>query len=76
MKPFLFFIPLLGVALSSCSMVNESMQALQNNRDAIDMSTCAIDANTQAIEEANRGIEVNRQKLEQINNTLKKVEKS
>ncbi len=76
MKKQLFLIVLSGLALSSCSMVNETMGALERNRDAIDMSTQAISENRQAIEEANRGIEENRRQLEAINQTLDKVSKS
>lgn len=73
MKKYLILIPLAGLALSGCRMVNESMVALENNRQFIDANTEAINQNTQAIEEANRQIEENRRQLEGVNSTLKKV---
>jgi uncharacterized protein YcfL len=70
MKKSIYFLPLLGLLLSGCG-VSETFQALECNRQAIDMSTCAIEENIQAIEEANRVIAENRRQLEAINNTLK-----
>jgi hypothetical protein len=71
MKKFLCLIPLLS--LTSCGTINETMQAMEANKQAIDMSTNAIEENRQAISEANRSIEENRRQLEAINKTLKKV---
>ena len=76
MKNLLLLIPVLGIALSSCGQINESMRALEDNRIAIDMSTDAIDENRQAIEEANKGIAENRRQLDEINKTLKKAAES
>lgn len=76
MKKQLLLIPLAGMSLTSCSMINETMCALQRNKEAIDMSTCAIEENRQAIEEANQSIEENRRQLEAINKTLKKAGES
>lgn len=74
MRKTMLLIPvLLGMTLSGCSMINDTMSALENNRMAVDMSTAAIQENIQAIEEANRGIAENRRQLEAINATLKKV---
>lgn len=76
MKKTLFLIPLLGLSLSSCNMINETMSALECNRQAVEMSTWAIQENIQAIQEANRGIDENRRQLEAINKALKKAASS
>lgn len=73
MKRLLFLMPLVGMSLSSCSIVNETMSSLEANRQAIDMSTYAIQENRQAIEDANRGIAENRRQLDEINKTLRKA---
>lgn len=73
MKKQLLLIPIMGTLLTSCGIVNETMSALQRNREAIDMSTYAIEENRQAIEQSNSGIEENRRQLDAINKTLKKV---
>jgi starvation-inducible outer membrane lipoprotein len=71
MKKLMFFIPVFGLALSGCSTINATMRGLEENQQAIDMSTDSINANTQAVENANRDIAENRRKLEAINQTLK-----
>lgn len=76
MKKQMLFIPLIGMFLSSCSMIQDTMWTLERNRQAIDMSTDAIYENAQAIQEANRNIEENRRQLEAINKTLKKAGES
>lgn len=76
MKKLLVILPVIGIALTSCGAINESMRALEDNRRAIDMSTQAIEENRQAIEDANRGIEENRRQLDAINQTLKKASES
>lgn len=73
MKKMLLLFPLLGAALSGCA-VNQTLRAMECNRQAIDMSTQAICENVQAIEEANRKIDENRRELEQINQALKHME--
>ena len=67
---------LLGLTLTSCSMVSDTMNAMRENRQAIDWSTQAILENRQAIEEANVSIEENRRQLEAINAMLKKAGES
>lgn len=76
MKKLLLLVPLVGVILSGCRMVDETIDALENNREAVDMSTCAIEENIQAIEDANQRIEANRQQLDALNQTLEKIGKS
>jgi predicted ribosome quality control (RQC) complex YloA/Tae2 family protein len=76
MKRQLFIIAAAGVGLSSCAKIHESMQALEDNRQAIDISTQVIYENAQAIEEANRSIAENRRQLEEINKALKKASES
>ena len=76
MKKQLLLIPLISISLSSCNTINETMNAMQRNREAIDTSTCVIMENSQAIEEANKGIEENRRQLDAINKTLKKASES
>jgi methyl-accepting chemotaxis protein len=76
MKKLLLFLPLVTVALQGCSTINETLDALQRNREAIDRSTQVIDENREAIEAANRGIDENRRQLEEINKTLKKAGES
>jgi hypothetical protein len=72
MKNLLLLFPLLGMALSSCG-IQDTMNSMEWNRQAIDRSTAAIQANRQAIEEANRSIAENQRQLDQINQTLKKA---
>lgn len=66
----IFLIPLCGIAITGCSKINDTFDALECNRQAIEQSTCAIYQNAQAIEEANRSIEENRRQLDAINKTL------
>lgn len=73
MRIQLCLLPLLGAALTGCGMINQTMWALQNNHDAIEMSTYAIQENAQAVQEANRAIEENRKYLDEINQALKKA---
>lgn len=63
-----------AMTLSSC-MINDTIQSLQANRDAIDMSTQAIYENIQAIESANRNIEENRRQIESLNAELRQATK-
>lgn len=65
---------ILGVMASGCGMLNETFRAMEDNRQAIDMSTMAICENAQAVEEASRSIEENRRQLDAINATLKKAQ--
>lgn len=76
MKRQLFMIAVFGIGMSSCSKINETMDALEYNRQAIDMSTQAINENAQAIAEANRSIAENRRQIEEINKSLKKANAS
>lgn len=76
MKKQLVLIPLLGVTLSGCGMINETMATLEANREAVEMSTWAIQENAQAIEDANRSIAENKRQLDEINKTLKKAAQS
>lgn len=73
MRTKLLFVPLLALALPSCSAINNSMRTMEANREEIEMSTRAINENIQAIEQANVLIEENRHQLEEINKTLKKI---
>lgn len=72
----LFLIPLLGMSLSSCNMIQQTMWSMERNREAIDYSTQVINENAQAIDEVNRKIEENRHQLDAINKTLKKASES
>lgn len=72
----LFLIPLFAVSLTSCSIIDDNIAALEYNKSQVDASTCAIEENTQAIERANQRIIENRQQLEAINGVLEKVSKS
>lgn len=72
MKKTLLFIPLLGL-FTGCNTVNETLWAMQANREAIDYSTQAIEENRQAVEAANRSIAENKRQLEAINKTLQNV---
>lgn len=76
MKIQLLFFPVIGMAISSCGTINETFNALECNRQAIDMSSAAIYQNIQAIEESNRSIEENRRQLDAINKTLKNASES
>lgn len=73
MKKMLFLIPMMGLCLSSCNMISDTISSLENNRQAVDMSTWAIEENIQAIQQANQGIEENRRQLQAINQVLKKA---
>ena len=73
-QPILLAVGALG--LCSCGQINESMQALECNRQAVDMSTQVICENIQAIQQANQSIEANRRQLDEINSTLKKASES
>lgn len=74
-KGFLVFAAF-PLALSSCGIINETFDALECNRQAIEMSTEAICENIQAIEAANRSIEENRRQLDAINAELRKAGES
>jgi len=75
MKKNIVLIPCVGIILSSCG-INDTFQALEANREAVDMSTYAIQENIQAVEAANRSIAENRRQLEEINKALKKAAES
>lgn len=62
-----------GSALTGCGGIQQTFDALEDNRAAIDRSTCVIEQNIAAIEEANQKIEENRRQLEAINASLKKA---
>ena len=76
MRSHLFVLIALGCSLSSCSKIYETMDTLENNRMAVDVSTQTIMENTRAIEDSNRTIEENRRQLEKINAALKKAGES
>src|SRR5687768_12555129 len=75
MTKHLFFIPLIGfgIMVSGCSKINETFQTLEENRQAVDMSTYAIQENIQAIHEANISIDRNRRQVEETTKALKKA---
>ncbi|MCB1113535.1 MAG: hypothetical protein KDK62_02140 [Chlamydiia bacterium] len=70
MKKTILILPIIGAVFSGCG-VQETMQNLECNKQAVQRSTCAIEQNIQAIEEANRKIDENRRQLEEINRVLK-----
>ncbi len=72
----LLLIPLMGISLTSCGGINDSMRALEENRQAIDMSTAAIEENRLAVEAANRSIAENKRQLDSINKALQKAGES
>lgn len=72
MKKYLLLVPVLGL-FSGCNLIQETQDALETNRQAVDASSYAIEQNIQAIEQANRGIEENRQQLEKTNAILRKA---
>ncbi len=76
MKKHYLLLSLMGLTLPGCSMIDDSISALQRNREAIEMSTYAISENVQAVQDANRGIEENRRQLEAINKTLHEASQS
>lgn len=73
MKKQLLLLPLLGISLTSCGAINETFQALECNRQAVEASTCAIYENAQAVEQSNMSIDENRRQLDAINKTLKEA---
>ncbi len=72
MKKLFLLIPAIGACLSGCA-VQQTMRALECNRQAVEMSTQSICENVRAIEEANLKIEENRRQLEAINEALQNV---
>lgn len=72
MQNKIILAPLLAALLSGCG-VQETFDALESNRQAIEMSTQAIQENRRAIEAANQKIEENRRQLDEINQALKKA---
>ncbi len=72
MKKYLLLVPVLGL-FSGCNLIQETQDALETNRQAVDASTCAIQRNIEAIENANRGIEENRAQLQKTNEILRKA---
>lgn len=73
MKKKVILFSLVGLSLTGCSTIDESMRAMEANRQAIDYSTCVINQNTQAIEQDNAAIAENRRQLQAINETLGKI---
>jgi hypothetical protein len=69
----LLLVPLFGMALSSCNIIDDNISALEYNQEQIQASTVAIRENAQAVSAANVGIDQNRRELEQINQTLEKI---
>ena len=69
----LFLLLAAGVSVTGCAGINETMQVMECNKQAVNMSTCAIMENTHAIEEANQKIEENRRQLEAINQALQQM---
>lgn len=61
------------MSLTGCGKIQETMDTLETNRQAVEMSTQVINENSAAIESANRSIQENRRQLDQINQTLKKA---
>lgn len=76
MKSKSFLLALVSLSLTSCSSINQTFDALESNRMAIDYSTSVINENAQAIQRATIAIEHNRQQLEKINQTLNEAAKS
>lgn len=76
MKKFMYLLPAIVIFLPSCNTINQTMDALEQNRQAVEMSTQAINENVEAVEAANRSIEENRRQLDAINATLKKAGES
>ena len=72
----IFFIPIIGLLLTSCDLINQTKWALERNQQAIDASTRAIEENAQVIEETNMKIQENQRQLDAINKTLKKASES
>lgn len=64
---YLMVIPFIG--LTGCSIT----QAMDENSQAIQSSTCAIYDNVQAVRDANQAIDENRRELDSINALLKKA---
>lgn len=73
MKKMLLVLPVTGLFLTGCSTIQRTMQAMECNSQAIEMSTQSIWENKQAIEDANNAIDENRRQLERINQELKSV---
>lgn len=73
MKVQAFLLGASALALSGCSQMDESMRAMEANRQAIEWSTCVIYENAQAIEQVNRSLEENRNQMNAINQTLEKI---
>lgn len=73
MKKKLLFLSCIALSLSGCTMIQESMDGLECNRQAIDASTQAINENTDAIEAANRKIVENRRQLDEVNKIIEKA---
>jgi len=69
----LALIALASTCLVGCAKINQSMQALECNRQAIDNSTQVICENIQAIQQANMSIAENKRQLDAINITLKQA---
>ncbi len=78
MNKIIFIVPVMMAILPGCGMVNkmncmvnESTQAIQCNRRAVEMSTRAIRQNIQAVEDSNQAIAENRRQLDAINDSMK-----
>lgn len=65
----LIFLSVIGLSLTSCSMIN----SLKRNQQAVDNSTYLINENARAIELANSKIKENSERLTEINKTLEKA---
>lgn len=73
MNKFMILLPLAALSLSGCGKINETMDALSSNKEAIDASTATIYENIAAIQNANKGIEENTKALNEINKSLEKA---
>lgn len=62
-----------ALTLTGCSQMDESLRAMEANRQAIEWSTCVINENAQAIEQVNHSLEENRRQMNAINQTLEKI---
>lgn len=74
MKKYWITAILLGVTCTSCgNKLQETMDAIDANNEAIRMSTYAVHENAQAIHEATIAIEENRRQINSVNQTLKQA---
>lgn len=66
-----FLILFLGITCTSCSKIQDTMNAIEANNQAINRSSWTIHENAEAIDEATRAILENRQEVEAANRALK-----